>query len=63
MLTEYPGNEAQGKLRGEHSEEPGCCVEAGPDLLLLQVAVQVAVIVVQEPRELVHLDLRGTEIS
>lgn len=46
-------------MRGEGGEEPGGGVQAGPDLLLLQVAVQVPVVVVEQPRQLVHLDLTG----
>ena len=59
LRTEDARDESQGELRGEEGEEPGGRVEAGADLLLLQVGVQPAVVVVQQPRELVHLDLGG----
>lgn len=62
-LTEDSGHKAQGELGGEHGEEPGRGVEAGADLVLLQVVVEVPVVVVQEPRELVHLDLQGHRVS
>lgn len=57
--TEDAGHEAEGELRGEEREEPGRRVEAGADLVLLQVVVQLAVVVVQQPGQLVHLNLRG----
>lgn len=58
VITEDTGDEAQGEVRGEDGEEPGRGVQAGADLLLLQVVVQVPVVVVQQPGQLVHLDLR-----
>ena len=58
-LTEDPGDEAQGEVGGEDGEEPGRGVQAGADLVQLQVAVQVPVVVVQQSGQLVHLDLRG----
>lgn len=57
--TEDAGHEAEGELRGEEREEPGRRVEARADLVLLEVVVQLAVVVVQQPGELVHLNLRG----
>lgn len=56
-LTKHTGHEAEGEVWGEQSEEPGGGVQAGPDLLLLQVAVQISVVVVKQPRQLVHLNL------
>lgn len=56
--TKYTGNKTKRELRGEESEEPGCGVQAGADLVLLQVSVQVTVIVVQQSGQLVHLDLQ-----
>lgn len=44
-------------MGGEDGEEPGCGIQAGPDLVLLQVAVEVPVVVMEEPGQLVHLDL------
>lgn len=57
--TKDAGHEAEGELRGEEREEPGRRVEARADLVLLEVVVQLAVVVVQQPGELVHLNLRG----
>lgn len=62
-LTEDSGHKSQGELGGEHGEKPGRGVEAGADLVLLQVVVEVSVVVVEEPRELVHLDLQGHRVS
>lgn len=62
-LTEDSGHKPQGELGGEHGEKPGRGVEAGADLVLLQVVVEVPVVVVEEPRELVHLDLQGHRVS
>lgn len=56
--TKYTGNKAKLELRGEESEKPGRGVQAGTDLVLLQVSVQVTVIVVQQSGQLVHLDLQ-----
>lgn len=56
--TKYTGNKAERELRGEESEEPRCGVQAGADLVLLQVSVQVTVIVMQQTGQLVHLDLQ-----
>lgn len=55
--TKYTGDKAKLELRGEESEKPGCGVQAGTDLVLLQVSVQVTVIIVQQSGQLVHLDL------
>ena len=58
-VTEDTGDEAEGELGGEEREEPGRGVQAGADLLLLQVVVEFPVVVMQQPRQLVHLNLRG----
>lgn len=44
--TEDAGHEAERELWGEESEEPGRCVKARADLVLLEVIVQLAVVVV-----------------
>lgn len=44
-------------MRGKEREEPRRGVEARADLVLLKVVVQLTVIVVQQPGELVHLNL------
>lgn len=56
--TEDAGHKVEGELRGEQREEPRRRVEAGADLVLLKVVVQVTVVVVQQPGQLVHLNLR-----
>ena len=48
-------------MRGEGREEPGGGVQAGPDFLLLQVAVEIPVVVMEQPRQLVHLNLASTD--
>lgn len=68
MLTKDSGYESQRELWGKHGEEPGGGVEAGADLVLLQVIVEVSVVIVKQPWELVHLDLqedgqRGWELG
>lgn len=57
IYTEDAGHKVERELRGEEREEPGRRVEAGADLVLLEVVVQVTVVVVQQPGELVHLNL------
>lgn len=59
--TKYTGNKAERELRGEESKEPGRGVQAGTDLLLLQVSVQVTMVVVQKSGQLVHLNLQPEE--
>lgn len=59
-LTEDSGHEAEGKVWREGGEEPRRGVQAGPDLLLLEVAVEIPVVVVEQPRQLVHLNLTWT---
>lgn len=56
-LTKDSGHKAKGEVRGEGGEEPGGGVQAGSNLLLLQVAVEIPVVVVKQPRQLVHLNL------
>lgn len=56
-LTKDSGHKSQWELWGKHGEEPGGGIEAGADLVLLEVVVEVSVVVVKKPRELVHLDL------
>lgn len=56
-FTKDAGHEAKGELWGEEGEEPRRGVEARPDLVLLQVIVKFPVVVVQQPGELVHLNL------
>lgn len=46
IYTKDAGHKAKRELWGEESEEPRCCVEAGTDLVLLEVIVQLAVVVV-----------------
>lgn len=58
-LTEDSGHKSQWELGGKHGEEPGGSIEAGADLVLLEVVVEVPVVIMKEPRELVHLDLQG----
>lgn len=58
-LTEDSGYKSQRELGGEHGEKPGGGIEAGADLMLLEVIVEVSVVIVKKPRELVHLDLWG----
>lgn len=55
--TKDAGHKVEGELRGEEREEPRRRVEAGADLVLLKVVVQVTVVVVQQPGQLVHLNL------
>lgn len=55
--TKDAGDEAEGKLRGEEREEPRRSIQAGADLVLLQVRIQAAVVVVQQSGQLVHLNL------
>lgn len=55
--TKDSRHEAKWELWGEQSQEPRRRVEAGADLVLLKVTVQVSVVVVQKPGELVHLNL------
>lgn len=55
--TKDSGHEAKRELWGEQSEEPRRRVEARADIVLLEVTVQVSVVVVQKPGELVHLYL------
>lgn len=57
VYTKDAGHKAEGELRGKEREEPRCGVEARADLVLLKVVVQLTVIVVQQPGELVHLNL------
>lgn len=57
MYTKNARHKAEGELRGEEREEPRRCVEARADLVLLEVIVQVPVVVMQQPGELVHLNL------
>lgn len=59
QCTKDAGHKAERELRGEESEEPRRGVEARADLVLLEVIVQLAVVVVQQPGELVHLNLGG----
>lgn len=57
VYTKDAGHKAEGELRGKEREEPRRGVEARADLVLLKVVVQLTVIVVQQPGELVHLNL------
>lgn len=56
--TKHSGHESQWEVRGEGREEPGGSVETGADLILLQMSVQLPVIVMQQARQLVHLNLK-----
>lgn len=47
-LTKDSGYKAEWELRGEHGEKPGSCVEAGADLVLFQVVVEVSVVIMEE---------------
>lgn len=60
-FTKYTGNKAERELRGEKSKKPGRGVQAGTDLLFLQVSVQVTMIVVKQSGQLVHLNLQPEE--
>ena len=60
-LTKYSGHKRKWEFWREHREEPGSGVVNGSDLVCLQVAVQVWVVVVEQPRQLVELDLRWQE--
>lgn len=48
-FTKDSGHKAQWELRGEHGEKPGGGIEAGADLVLLQVIVEVSVVIVKKP--------------
>lgn len=61
-LTEDTGHKAEGEVWCEQSKEPWGGVQAGADLLLLQVAVQIPVVVMEQPRQLVHLNLGGEKV-
>lgn len=58
-LTKDSCHKAEGEVWGKSGEEPRRGVQTGPDLLLLQVAVEIPVIVVEQTRQLVHLNLIG----
>lgn len=63
QLTEDLGNEAQRKLRGEDGEEPGGSEERGSHLVLVQMYVEVGMIVVDQPRQLVQLHLQHHHVG
>lgn len=56
-LTKDSGHKAEGEVWGEGGEKPGGGIQAGPNLLLLQVAVEIPVVIMEQPRQLVHLNL------
>ena len=57
QLTKHLCDEPEGKLRGKESEEPRSGVEGRTDLILLQMVIQTLVEVMEQTRQLVHLDL------
>ena len=61
--TEDACDKAEGELGGEECEEPGGGVETGADLMVLQVAIELPVVVVQQSGQLVHLDLTQTHTA
>ena len=56
--TEHASDESERELRREEGEEPGGGVERRGDVVRVQVATQRGLVVVQQPRQLVQLDLR-----
>lgn len=57
VCTENTWHKAEWELWGKEREEPRGCVKAWADLVILEVIVQLAVIVVEQSGELVHLNL------
>lgn len=60
-FTEHSRHESKWEMWGKGSEEPRSGVQTGADLVLLQMSVQLSVIVVQQTRQLIHLNLRKRE--
>jgi len=57
MLTKDSSHKAQWELWSEQCEEPGSRVQRGGDVVGLEMLVQLAVVVVQQTRQLIQLNL------
>lgn len=62
-LTKDLCHEAQWKLRGEDGEEPGGSKERGSHFMLVQMYVEVRMVVVDQPRQLVQLHLQHHHVG
>lgn len=59
-LTNNTCNKSDGKLGGEDSQEPRCSIERRSNFVDFEMIVEVLVKVVQQSRQLIHLDLQNT---
>ncbi len=60
-FTKHSSHKSKREVWRKGSEEPGSGVETRADLVLLQMSVQLPVIVMQQTRQLIHLNLRKKE--